>query len=67
MRYNNIVYPFGLNTDLFNKPVKLYSTLCNQNSNFKQYHDFNTMYSQFNHSLYNKITRKKETIQELKL
>ena len=33
----NTVYPFGINTDLFNKPVKSYSTLYIQNSTFKQY------------------------------
>ena len=28
MRYYNTIYPFGLNTELFNKPVKSYSSLC---------------------------------------
>ena len=59
MKYYNTVYPYGLNTDLFNKPVKSFSTLCIQNSNFKHFHDFNTIYSNFNSSLYNKTTRTK--------
>ena len=49
MRYYNAIYPFGLNTDLFNKPVKSYSTLC---IHFKHHHDFNASYSQLNHSVY---------------
>ena len=59
MRFYHSIYLFGLNTDLLYKPVKSYSTLCNQNSNFKHYQDFNTIYSQFNHSMYNKTTRTK--------
>ena len=60
MRYYNSIYSFELNIELFNKPVKSHSTLCIQNSNFKNYHDFNIFYSKFNQSLYNKTTQKKK-------
>ena len=59
MQYYNTIYPFGLYTELFNKPVKSYFTLCIENSNFKHYYDNNTIYSHFNHNMYTKATRTK--------
>ena len=59
MRYCSAIYHFGLNSELFNEPVKPCSTLCIQNSNFKHYCDFNTIYLQSNHCLCNKTTRTK--------
>ena len=47
--YYSATYPFGLNTDLFNKPVKSYSTLC---LNFKHHYDCNAIYSQSNQFVY---------------
>ena len=60
MCYFNTIYPYGLNTELFNKPVKSFSSLCIKTFNFKHFHDYNTLYSQLKHSMCNKTCTKRD-------
>lgn len=52
MTYFNTIYPYGLNTERFNRSIKVYSTINNIN-------DYNPIYTSLNHNLHKKTSRTK--------
>lgn len=52
MQYFNTLYPYGLNTECFNRSLKVFSNISNIN-------DYSPLYPNLNHSLYVKTKRTK--------
>ena len=48
MKYFNTLHPFGLNTDVFNKSVKTFSTLNIKNNKIENHNDFAPIYLNLN-------------------
>ena len=59
MKFFNTIYPYGLNSELFNKTVKTFSTLDIKSKNLKYQNDYLSIYSLLNHQLNKKTTRTK--------
>ena len=51
MKSFNIIYLYGLNSEIFNKNAKTFSYLDIKYQNFKYQNDYNCVYSLLNHRL----------------
>ena len=51
MKFYNIIYPLGLNSEMFNKCVKTFSSLNIKNENLNYENDYTLLYSFLNRQL----------------